>query len=155
MSDIIESVKKLAVTDILVIVYVFLATLAPGLLILYLYKPEYIEKLESIKLVLFSFCLTSPVLLFNTLIVAMLSPKQLYSPPTLEEERKDYYLGQFIGGSAFTMFIFFVLLILAYYRNFSFKWFVGWILIIESPIFLLGAIISLKYFKKQDKSSAI
>ena len=46
-------------------VFCFLGAIAPGFMILYLYKPELIESLETIKLVIFSLSISLPLFFTN------------------------------------------------------------------------------------------
>ena len=70
-------------------------TAAPGFLLLYVYKPDLIEKLDIVKLIIFSMALPLPVLVVNG--------TDLFAIILLETE-KDTEVGKFIvGGNSYQL----------------------------------------------------
>ena len=66
-----------------------LGTAAPDFLLLYVYKPDLIEKLDIVKFIIFPVALTLPVLVVNgTVLLAIF----------LREAEKDIEVGKFIVG---------------------------------------------------------
>lgn len=61
----LEQLKNLTAWDITTVLGGFLATVAPGLLIVYLFDPALVLKLETMKLFVFSAAITLPVLAVN------------------------------------------------------------------------------------------
>ena len=62
---VLEQLRNITAWDITVVLGGFLATVAPGLLIVYLFAPELVFKLETMKLFVFSAAITLPVLAVN------------------------------------------------------------------------------------------
>src|SRR3990172_5327992 len=52
----------------------FLATIAPGVLILYVFAPALVLQLDTLKLFVFSAALTSPVIAVTAFVVAVVGP---------------------------------------------------------------------------------
>jgi hypothetical protein len=61
----LEQLRNLTAWDITAVLGGFLATVAPGLLIVYLFDPALVLKLETMKLFVFSAAITLPVLAVN------------------------------------------------------------------------------------------
>ena len=61
----ITEIKNLKPTALVASVFVFMSTVSPGFLILYHYKPDLIEKLDIVKIIIFSLALTLPVFAAN------------------------------------------------------------------------------------------
>jgi hypothetical protein len=70
----IEQIRSLTAWDVTIILGTLLATIAPGLLIIYLYEPMLVEKLESLKLFALSASITLPVIAANAFIISVLGP---------------------------------------------------------------------------------
>src|SRR5437879_6759127 len=61
----------------------FMATIGPGFLIIYQFKPELIEKLDIVKLIVFSCSLTLPILLFSSIMIVAGQGKKELDLPTI------------------------------------------------------------------------
>lgn len=66
----IQGIKEIKLTEFGVYSIIFLSVIAPGLLIVFLYKPVLFESLGPIKLLLFSAALSLPIPTFNTFFTA-------------------------------------------------------------------------------------
>lgn len=64
----LEEIKSLSWNQTLGAIFAFLGLIAPGFLLLYLFKPELISSLETIKVLLFSLSLCMPLFVFNLAI---------------------------------------------------------------------------------------
>ena len=71
----------------------FLATIAPGLLIVYVFAPKLVLQLDTLKLFVFSAALTLPVIAVNAFVVAVVGPFT-GSIGTGEGTRKHVYFWQ-------------------------------------------------------------
>lgn len=69
MSNIIDTLKSADGRWLSSYFAAFLATLAPGVLIIYLYKPALFIQLDSLKLILFSLSLSLPLWTVNILLL--------------------------------------------------------------------------------------
>ena len=72
--SIAEDLKKVSANEIAFAITGFLSSVAPGFLILYLFKPSLVVSLDSFKLVLFALALTLPVISINFLAIAAAHP---------------------------------------------------------------------------------
>ena len=68
----IEPIRNLSKWEITVFISGFLATLAPGFLILYLYKPDLLERFDNFKITIFSLALTLPLVVVDALIMVVI-----------------------------------------------------------------------------------
>ena len=71
---IIEQIRSLSAWNITAIISTILATIAPGFLIVYLYKPIQFEQLDSLKLFVLSISFTLPIISSNAFIMILLGP---------------------------------------------------------------------------------
>jgi hypothetical protein len=71
---IVDDIRGLTAWDVTSLLGAFLATIAPGLLIVYLFKPELVLHLDTLKLFVFSAALTFPVIAVNAFVVAVVGP---------------------------------------------------------------------------------
>jgi len=97
----------------------FLATVGPGFLIVYLFKPELIEKLDIVKLTIFSCALTTPLLMTNVLANIVIQSK----------ENNEGEIAS-VMGTAFASHIIssYSAIFLAYWFHWEFLRFVWWAL---------------------------
>ena len=100
----------------------FLATIAPGSLILLQFRPDLLEHLESIKVLIISVGLTSPLLFANTFLVR-------------HKDRDKYALPFSVGISAFvTSVVLYLALLICYLCRLRFTYFVGIVGLLEVSI---------------------
>ncbi len=64
----LKDIKELSWDQSIFVISGFLGSIAPGFLLLYLFKPELILSLDSFKLVIFSLALSLPVVFLNILM---------------------------------------------------------------------------------------
>ena len=107
--DIVESVKKIDGKSATIIVAVFVSIVAPGLLILMLYKPVLFKELETIKLILLSISLSLPLWTLNAFVLG---------PP--ETGRVSLPL---FGASQCSGFAYYFSLYISYLAKLNFTWF--------------------------------
>ena len=70
----LEDIRRLTAWEITSLLGAFLATIAPGVLILHLFAPELVLKLDTLKLFVFAMGLTLPVIAVNAFVVAVFGP---------------------------------------------------------------------------------
>jgi hypothetical protein len=112
--SIVSELREFKITDALLCVAVFLATVAPGFLILYLYKPIFVKELDILKLLLFSGSLTLPGFLLNVLFFAAATTKI-----------KNWSLKEDISaGSILSFFAYYIIIAIAYFLGLTFHFFI-------------------------------
>lgn len=67
--SVLDQLKNLTPWDITAVLGSFLATIAPGFLIIHLFNPELIIQLEVMKLFLFSAAITLPLIAINSFVL--------------------------------------------------------------------------------------
>ncbi len=98
-------IKKFSSLDFSLAICVCLATVAPGFLTLYLFKPLLIQNLETLKVLIFSLALTLPLLAINTIVLG------LSAENTVNQKLKEMSL---IGG-IIAVISFYPALLIAYF----------------------------------------
>jgi Na+-driven multidrug efflux pump len=117
----------------------FVGTVAPGFLLLYLFKPELISSLETIKVIIFSLALSVPIVLVNLPIAIYLSG-----------EHEDKYL-PILFAMMLSSTVFYFALITTYLFNFNFKEFLIAVLVLQFLVSIV-AIIDRKIKKNKNES---
>lgn len=135
----IEDIQKVKTDHLFTTILSFVSIISPGVLILFMYKPELIYQFDIFKILLLSLSITMPLLTLNFFALASMS---YYG----EMDQPRYIKGAML----FTAIIFNYLLLIAYLRGpFTFKQFV--LNIIFNEIGLLA--ISWFICKRKNKSS--
>jgi hypothetical protein len=112
--SIISEIREFKISDFLLCVAVFLATVAPGFLILYLYKPTFVKELDIFKLLLFSGSLTLPGFLLNVLFMAAATTNI-----------KNWSLKEDISTSSIlSFFAYYIIITIAYFLGLTFRFFI-------------------------------
>jgi len=70
---VIDELRKAEPNEYLLAGALFLSTIAPGFIVLLVYSPEHIEKLEFTKLLFFTFAIGSPLLAVTLALLALFS----------------------------------------------------------------------------------
>jgi hypothetical protein len=116
--SVVDEFRKLTRSDILLSVGLFVSVIAPGFLTIFLYKPELVASLETFKLVVFSGALGLPVVVVNHLVV---SQTQRFKNNSAA-----------VGFAMFlTYIVFYSALLVSYFWNFSFRWYLGILMAIQ------------------------
>jgi len=128
----ISEIKDLTAKHVIWYLIGFLATIAPGFLIIFYFRPQVIEKYDALKLVLLSSALTLPLLVVNASLVFTFIPES-------EDHDMNRGVGYFatLGGNAIILY---VALALSYFGSLSFKYFLGIVFILELLLLLIGLI---------------
>jgi hypothetical protein len=134
----IEDVKKLDGSDVALGVFAFSATLAPGMLIIYLFHKELFLSLSTVKLVLLSISITIPQQLMSLFIagfwiVFLDEWKNIGKDARVLVSQKKIALDTF-WISIFTLYSF---LLISYFAKWTVNEFIDWLLVIEISAFLL------------------
>lgn len=108
----VQDMRNLEHHQVLLGGFVFAATLAPGFLTIFHFKPDLVEKYDFFKIVLFSMALTVPVLLLNQMWLTLI---RLFPP------KGNEFVGSLAIASIFTMGLFLSSLVIAYLEGFPFK----------------------------------
>lgn len=128
-----DEIKKIDAHSFGMYVLLVLGIFAPGFMVIFLYLPEYIVKLDTVKQLFFSAFLSLPVCILNIIF---------YSPT----DAKDKDLNQAIIFSAyFTSIVIYFSVLMAYLLRVNFRTFLLFVLISELSIVLP---ISFKKYKK-------
>ena len=141
----ISEVRRIELPKILISALVLLGTIAPGFLILYLYKPDLIEKLDIAKLLIFSAALTVPVLVTNVLGVLVIFLRAA-------EEGTDT-LAFIVGGTLISIFSFYGSIGAAYEYSLPFGTFLSWLLGVDLVVLLFVALVRLQCDKDERQKS--
>ncbi|MCQ4253920.1 hypothetical protein [Stutzerimonas stutzeri] len=110
----IQDIRNLEHHQVLLGGFVFAATLAPGFLIIFHFKPELVETYDFLKIVLLSTALTVPLLLVNHMWISLI---RLFPP------QGGAFVGSLVLACVLTMGLFLNCLITAYFRGSTFKHF--------------------------------
>ena len=109
----LEQIKTLTIDQIVGGIFALVGALCPGFLIVYVFKPELISSLETIKLIIFSISLTLPIIILNIAIIARLESQN--------SQDEDY---EIVGKSLLlSSILFYPVLLLAYLMSLNFKFF--------------------------------
>lgn len=68
----IEEIKKLQSHEVTAVIGWFLATVAPGFLIIFIYNPSLIKELDTVKLIVLSLSVTLPLIAVNISLFVIL-----------------------------------------------------------------------------------
>lgn len=113
----IEDIKKLETWQISAALVSFLATVAPGSLILYLYEPALFRELETFKLLVLSAAVTLPVVLVNILLTAVIGS---FTGRLKKANKSQFYFLQMLWA----FFVLYGTLLVAYFCSLSIKQFI-------------------------------
>jgi hypothetical protein len=130
----INDIKNITWFQSLITLTCFLGGICPGFLIIFLYKPELISSLDSLKLWLFSISLCLPVVLINYGVLGIFA-----------DDRVDRTEG-LVASLIITALVLYAGVLVGYLFDFSFKEFLIALLVME----LIGLIIlaGMKKFSK-------
>ena len=89
---VLEQLRGLTAWDITAVLGAFLATVAPGLLIIYFFDPALVLKLETMKLFVFSAAITLPVIAVNAFTMVVVgSWMGIWSKGTVTRQHVLFY----------------------------------------------------------------
>lgn len=74
VADITDALRRISVWDLTVVLGGFLACVAPGFLVIFLFDPSLVRELESLKLIFLSAALTLPLVTLNAFALAGVGP---------------------------------------------------------------------------------
>ncbi|PMG74837.1 hypothetical protein [Vibrio lentus] len=116
----LKNIDGLFTTTLLVL---FLAVIAPGVLIIYLFLPELFLKLDGLKFVLLSASLSLPIFVLNS----------LFMPAVMEYDEDEAFDIQQVGvtSGVFSSAVLYGGLLLSYSLNFKFSMFLMAVFIFE------------------------
>ena len=119
----LQGIKEIKITEFCVYTIVFLSVIAPGLLIIFLYKPALFQSLDSIKLLLFSAALSLPIPTFNTFLMAIIWD--------LKEGGREAFEELVMLTMASSFLVLYIAIAVAYLRSLDFKGFLFYVLILN------------------------
>lgn len=143
----ITEVRKIELDTITNSVLVFLGVIAPGFLVLYLYKPELIETLDIAKLVIFSSALTLPLLVINVMVLMFVFVRP---DDNFDEKQMDYI----IGGTAINILVYYGAIVAAYEKDWPFLKFLGRLAISEVVVILFFVTVGYFVYLNKKKTDA-
>lgn len=109
-----SDIKQASGSELAAVVGLFMATVAPGTLILFHFRPVLLERLDFLKILLVSTGLTTPLLFGNAVVL-------LGANAHLKKSQ-----GYFVGASAvWTSIFLYVGIAITYWWSLSFRGFVG------------------------------
>tara|TARA_B100000929_G_scaffold278990_1_gene255638 strand:+ start:756 stop:1175 length:420 start_codon:yes stop_codon:yes gene_type:complete len=88
----LKEVRELTWQQTIGAVFGFMGAISPGFLLLYIFKPELVDSLATIKLIVFSLSLSMPMFIVNLFIITSLYKEF--------ESSNDYF-----GGAAIALFL--------------------------------------------------
>ncbi len=95
--SLLTDIKSLKQHEIALLVATFLATIAPGFIIIFLFAPNLLKDLDVLKLTILSFSITLPVNILNTLISF-----------ATETEKPIFLYPSFAQGAVVSAFVFYI-----------------------------------------------
>jgi len=113
--SVIDEYRKINTNDITLALAALLGVIGPGFLTIYLFKPELVENLETLKLILFSCSLTLPILIINVTVI------DAYK----NTEKLALAGGEILASLSVTSFVLYSALVISYLFSLSFKWHLG------------------------------
>ena len=138
----LEPLRKISPHEAVLVFTIYLASTAPGVLLLYLYRPILFFDVSSAKIAMLAFSLTAPLLVINiavTYVAAMLV-------------NEDFFFA-LVSAGLLTIAAFYPPMFAVYLGSASFSMFLGYLVISElvlvliyftAPRFLIGRIASSK-----------
>ena len=136
--SIIEDIRKIEAHYFGVYVLLFLSIFAPGFLLLYIYKPELLASLGTVKILIFSASLSLPIAAINTFLV-----------PISEPNEGSKFEDSLLLGALYSFIGLYAVIFISYLFSLSFKQFVIGIAIFEF-ILLIGVLIVRQREKKKN-----
>ena len=125
----IEDIKNLKIEHFAIYSIVFLSIIAPGLLLIYLYKPFYLESFGILQLILFSAALSLPMPTVNTFLTIILA-----------QAEQDDLEGHVIINMIFSFIGLYIAIMISYLWLLSFKQFLITASVLEVIILIIFAI---------------
>lgn len=138
----IDEVKSFDIKHMLNVVAAFVGIIAPGFLIIYLFRPELIISLDVAKIVLFSSSLTMPVLVANYLLVNWTI---LNKSSSTNGGRLSVAMTVNMGAYCFSILITYLLAL-------QFKGFLGCLLMANAIILLVAIVLQRNHDSKAKQS---
>lgn len=126
----VDELRNLKPWELTRAVAAFLAIIAPGILILYLYKPGLVTELESAKLLMFSAALTLPLVALNALLFLFIG---IFTGGLRDANRGEVWFWQAVWAIS----VLYGAILVAYLCAFTFRSFVGVLLAFDA----IGALI--------------
>jgi len=140
--NIFKEVKNLTAMQLVVYVFVFLAAVASGVLIIYHFKPQLFEKYDTLKVIVLSLAFTIPILMVNFAVSGIaicgivIESKE---PPDL------YYI--VLQAGILTSIIVYSGVLGSYLLSTSFRWFLTVVGSVEA--IMLTAVILYQLYKRR------
>ncbi len=129
---ILNDIKSIRGNELLMFVLLFIATLGPGFLVIYQYKPDIAKEYDILKLLLFSGAITVPIFAWNTSLASIWQ---------YASERQISISDNVYEGSIVTTVIFYPLLFAAHCRGWTFLrfacWLIGFVCVVTAVAFAL------------------
>jgi hypothetical protein len=141
----ISDIEKIDFPKIAKTIALFMATIAPGFLILYLFKHDLIANLDIIKLIIFSFSLTLPLLIFNWFSV--LAIIAIYT------DTKNHDVEMELGSITVNIMAYYLAIFIAYLYALPFRSFVWILLGINFFILFILLFIGIIIYVREKKSN--
>ncbi|HHX8286351.1 TPA: hypothetical protein ACVOYT_004526 [Vibrio diabolicus] len=139
--SVVDEVKKIDINTATAVTLFFFSVLAPGLLIMFLYKRELFVELETLKLVLLSLALGAPGVVlpqFMSTICTAVYPLKLNVPRPLFGDPKEWFFRHSISN-AINMYL---LIFIGYVFEFQFYIF-AWVYLVSIVLLSVYEIIYL------------
>jgi len=149
LTNFIEELRKVKPLEIALYLLLFLATIAPGFLIIYNFKPSLVTEYDILKLIVFAFSLTLPALCINVIFVGGTST-------AIQENRKslkNWTLKHDVTlGSLITFLFYYLAILVSYILHLKFIIFIIIIFFLEA-LFISGCAIYVRKIEKEKKLS--
>ncbi len=117
-----DDLQRLRPNTLAFAIAAFLSVVAPGVLVLHLFRPDLIASLDALKLILFCAALTMPVVIvnfFSIVVVRFLFPAPTDSQPASDADRAE----ALIIAMCLAFIVFYAALLIAYLAQLQFKMF--------------------------------
>ena len=143
--SIIDDLMKLKGPDYIHFLLLFLANISPGILLIYLYLPHYLESLNFIILMLFALSLTLPVYMVNLFLV-------LPYVDSVHKDDENHLLINSVLASIVSIAVLYFNILFAFIFDFEFKEFVVFIVISEFAAYWFVKILTKHQSKKKTEN---
>ena len=127
--DLITDIKNLGHQEIFFGILCFLGILAPGVLIIFHFRPDLFQSLDAFKMIVLALALTVPLGLFNSVLVH-----------TIWDSGKTGPFENAALACAFTFLFTYPLILLAYFCGFRFRAFLWTLIALELLAYIAATI---------------
>jgi hypothetical protein len=125
----ISELDKLDLPKVTTSILLFMSSIAPGFLVIFLFRPELVDRFDIFKLTLFTLALTSPLLIINSILGMFVS----VNPFRIGENISL----RLLGGVSINIVVYYPIILMAYLYSWKFHQFILWLISVEAGLIIL------------------